>query len=255
MFNFIITELKSLGSLVWKSIKSMIVAAIIFLTVWVGYKFLPEGGDVLKIILNASGFAGAAAILGVFYNKTKNEVERPKVSLNGSKIPEKFKRAIEEALKKTSAKEALNCFVKAYKNYLEDFFVDKYDIRFSESISEHKENIFNLHPNELMLQSYHSECHQIFKDLELSSDFYIAPSPLHIIDQRLTVKYPSTDPAAENKICLDVYVCKNGQKDKSGMEIHGYAIVSAYYNTEMLVSCWILHKRSAENVERLLTRQ
>jgi hypothetical protein len=229
----------------------MIVVVIIFLAVWATYRFLPEGSDVLKIILNASSFAGAAAILGVFYNKTKNEVERPKVILTSSRIPEKFKRDIEEALKKTSAKDALNSFVEAYKKHLEETSKTKDAIKFSKYASEHKEKVFIVQSNELMLQSYHRECQEMLTDLEVSSYYFIAPSPLHFLAQELTIKYPITDPAAENKICLDVYLCKTDTKGKNGMVIHGYAIVSAYYNTEMFVSCWILHKRSTEDVERL----
>ena len=251
MKEWIITELESLGGLIWKSIKGMIVATIIFLVVWKTYTCLPQGNDVLEIVLNATGLTGAAAILGVFYNKTKNEVERPKVIVNGSRIPEKFKRDIEESLNKPSAKEALNSFVEAYKKYLAKSFIDKTIIKFSKYMAEHKEKRFDLQPNELMLQGFHRERQEMLNELELSSDYSIAPSPLHLLDQRLTIKYPITDPAAENKICLDIYVCNNGTKDKTGMEIYGYAIISAYYNTEMFVSCWILHKRSANNVELL----
>jgi hypothetical protein len=253
MRKLIKTELKSLYLLICKSIKGIIVAAIIFMPVWVIYKFLPEGNDLLIIILNASGLAGASAILGVLYNKTKNDVERPKVTVNNLPMADKIETDFEESLKKSSVREALDNLVDTYKKHLEENSKLKERIKFSECYIDpfmHKEKVFSLQPDELMLQSYERECEQMLTELEQERDYFFYPLPLYFFNRILTAQYLFTDPAAENKICLDVYVCKTAKMDKTRIEIFGYVIVYAYYNTEMFVSCQILRKRSADDVAR-----
>jgi hypothetical protein len=243
-------ELKDLIGLIWKSIKYIIVAAIIFMALWVAYKYLPEGKALLQLILNASGLAGAAAILGVFYNKTKNDVERPNVTAS-EEIPENFKNDLEEALKKTSAREALNNLVEVYKKHLGETSKNTDPINFSEYTCnpfDHKEKVFTLKPEELMFHGYDRECKDMFDELEKSHDYALFGSPLHFFNRILTAKYAFADPAAENKIGLDIYLCKN-KIIEPDMEVYGYALISAYYNTEMFVSCWIVIKRNTRQIE------
>jgi hypothetical protein len=219
---------------------------------WVFYKFIPEGNELLKLILNASGLAGAAAILGIFYNKTKNEIDRPKVTATSEQFSEEFKKDMEESLKKVSAKEALNNFVELFKKVTEEKTKDP--IKFSDymcSPFDHKEKVFVLQTNELIKDGYERECRAMLDKMELSSNYSVFDMPLSVSTQILTAKYPFDDPAAENKICFDKYFCKNKIRHGTDIKVLGYVIIYAYYNTEMYVSCWEMLKRDADSIERL----
>jgi len=63
----------------WKKIIILILIICAFL--WTVYSYVPNGKDFLSLILNASGIAGAAAIIGIFYSKSekvKKETEEIK---------------------------------------------------------------------------------------------------------------------------------------------------------------------------------
>jgi hypothetical protein len=224
------------------------------MTIWALYKFLPDGDDLLKLLLNASGFAGAAAILGVFYNKTKNETERPKVSVDSHDFSDKFKSEMENSLKKASAKEALGMLVEQFKKDIEEKSITKDAIKFSDyvcSVWDHTEKALILQPSELMKEGYERVCKEMMKKIEYDKEYFVFGLPLSFLNPILTAKYVFDDPAAENKICLDVYLCKDKTKHTTDTKVYGYALIYAYYNTEMYVSCWGLFERSPRDVELL----
>ncbi|GHV84610.1 hypothetical protein AGMMS50230_02180 [Spirochaetia bacterium] len=211
----------------------------------------------LKLLLNASGLAGAAAILGVFYNKTKNEIDRPKVSVDSRDFSDKFKNELENSLKKASAKESLSMLVEQFKKDIEEKSITKDAIKFSDyvcSVWNHTEKALILQPNELMKEGYERICKEMMEKIERDKNYSIFGSPLSFFNPILTAKYVFDDPAAENKICLDVYLCKDKVKhitDTKDFKVFGYALIYAYYNTEMYVSCWELFERSPRDVELL----
>jgi hypothetical protein len=223
--------------------------------IWVAYKFIPEGSELIRLILNASGLAGAAAILGIFYNKTKNEVDRPKISVNSEDISEKTKKNMEESLKGVSARKALNNFVEMFKENLKEITANKQNIdlnaeKYFVEIFDHKEKVFVLQSEELIKAGYERECQELIKKIEIEHNYFVFGMPLRGFNPILTAKYPFEDSAAENKICLDVYCCKEETLHRN-VKVYGYAIIYAYYNTEMLVSCWEFFERTADNVECL----
>jgi hypothetical protein len=55
----------------WK--KTIISILVIVPLLWLVYSFVSNGKDFLTLLLNASGIAGAAAIIGIFYSKGEKE--------------------------------------------------------------------------------------------------------------------------------------------------------------------------------------
>jgi hypothetical protein len=86
--------------------KKVLIGTIITLVfLWIIYSYIPNGKELLTLFLNSSGFAGAAAIIGVFYSngqKEKRAIEEIKhepesvASING--VHKIIKTMKEEAL-------------------------------------------------------------------------------------------------------------------------------------------------------------
>jgi hypothetical protein len=83
----------------------IIVVLITIVLLWITYSFVPNGTGFLTLLLNASGLAGAAAIIGVFYSKgqkEKKDIEEIKHEsesiANINSVNKVIKRMKEEAL-------------------------------------------------------------------------------------------------------------------------------------------------------------
>ncbi|MDR3302586.1 MAG: hypothetical protein LBT01_08710 [Spirochaetaceae bacterium] len=64
----------------WK--KNLVIMAFILgigSLLWLVYTYAPNGKDFLTLLLNASGFAGAAAVMGIFYTKGEKQKKETEV--------------------------------------------------------------------------------------------------------------------------------------------------------------------------------
>jgi hypothetical protein len=145
--------------------KIIITIILTFTLLWLVYSYLPNGKEYLTLLLNATGFTGAAAVLGIFYSKTekvKKETEEIKhepesiASING------IKKII-----KTIKEEALF----PYRKYK----FKKYILPIPNTLEQYKENLENdlslgtLGTNESLVNK---GLENDFLDLDLMNKFF-----------------------------------------------------------------------------------
>jgi hypothetical protein len=241
-----------------RTIIYIIIFFIVFIVLYLFYKCAPNGEEYLKLWFNATSFAGAAAILGLFYERGKDKENtteiKPVISNSKGEYPlveDKIKGIVPSNTVLLNQIEHFKYFVKeTTKN--KDISINLED-DFIEQILYSIEEPFSIRENEFIKDGFERVSLRILYEFELKHEGKYFFTPERFLNPIQSCNYIFDDKSAENKIIMKFYTPKKdipllkttSPSTQSNIPLAGYIIFGMYYNTKINVMGFRIGQRDA----------
>jgi hypothetical protein len=209
---------------------------------------VPCGKKYLELWFNATGFVGAAAIFGIFYERGKDKENTSEIIPVISKTSKDYPSIDYQIKGWVSSNTVLLNQIEHFKYFIKETTKNKdiyinLESDFVEQVIYSIEEPFSIHENELIKDGFERVSLRLLYEFELNHEGKYFFLPEKLLNPIQSCHYILDDKSAENKIIMKFYTSNknipllktNPQSTQVNIPLFGYVIFGMYYNTNISV--------------------